>query len=101
MLSVYLHWSAGESLVTVQQYNQPAGITYESSFIPIGLRAGPIVATVQPPIRARLIATTSQKHIPVPGAEGFLPPYYSSKPYAVQPLVAVRTTNRTHYVCII
>lgn len=102
MLSVCLCWAAGESLVTVQQYNQTAGITYESSFIPIGLRAGPIVATVQPPIRARVIATTLNKHnIPVPGAEGFLPPYYSRKPYAVQPLVAVRTKNGTHSVSII
>lgn len=41
IFSFILHTVFGGSLVTVEHYNQPNGITYESGYVPIGLRAGP------------------------------------------------------------
>lgn len=42
IIAIVFHVGDCGSLVTIEHYNQPTGITYESGHVPIGLRAGPV-----------------------------------------------------------
>lgn len=88
ILAVGLHLANCGSLVTIQHYNQPAGITYESGFVPIGSRAGPAItspshqASREANQQNRAFLNRNQEpsqRLVAPGAEGFLPPFYSPK----------------------
>lgn len=94
ILLVSLHITLGGSLVTVEHYNQPAEITYASSNIPIGLRAGPAIYSPSPisaqqqyissPVSSQYTVRNKPHYAqysarpiygPAPGAEGLLPPF--------------------------